>query len=468
MAAGVRVAVVALAGAVCTLLVAREFGSGSQTVIPDKTVVFQEELFQRTRVWNAELTFTANQWKAMEPTRHARTGRAPRATVDWLQGREGERNGWASANGIEYHYVHADLSFEGAVFHDVAVRYKGNASFLEQRSPTAKRSFKIDLNKFVKGQKLAGVSTLNFHSNAADPSWMNEPLAYRLYQDAGVEAPRTSYVRVWVTVTGQSKRRYAGLYSVVENVDDDFLEARFRSSAGALIKPVTMLPFSDLGDDWTQYNQTYDPKDELSEAAKARIIEFCKFVSHATDAAFAARIGTYLDLDEFARYMSVVAWINNWDSILWNGQNYYVFMPASTGQLLFIPWDQDYSFDNYHSQQHGGTAAVGDIYQPSPRSVPFLVRMMAVPAFRTRYLARMRELNGTVLDSPRFADEMAEIARAIRPVILEEPSRADAGRAGGRLRPVEVFDQRVSGQAGLIPFTVARAASVAEQLANPK
>ena len=68
-------------------------------------------------------------------------------------------------------------------FRDVAVRFKGNGTYLNARG-TEKVPFKVDLNKYVKGQKLAGVETLNFHNNITDPGWMNEVLAYRLYRDA--------------------------------------------------------------------------------------------------------------------------------------------------------------------------------------------------------------------------------------------------------------------------------------------
>ena len=54
---------------------------------------------------------------------------------------------------------------------------------------------KIDLNEYVKGQKLAGITKLNLHSNVTDASWMNEVLSHRLYRDAGVPAPRTAYAR---------------------------------------------------------------------------------------------------------------------------------------------------------------------------------------------------------------------------------------------------------------------------------
>lgn len=72
-----------------------------------------------------------------------------------LQAKEGKRNGVSGMMGIDFEYVHADLEFEGKTFPDVAVRLKGNGTFLESRT-SLKRSLKVDLNKHAKGQKLAG------------------------------------------------------------------------------------------------------------------------------------------------------------------------------------------------------------------------------------------------------------------------------------------------------------------------
>jgi spore coat protein H len=129
-----------------------------------------------------------------------------------LQGPDGGRNGIAAALGIEYAFVHADLEFEGQAFKDVAVRYKGGGTFLESREST-KRPLKVSLNHYTKGQKLAGVTTLNLANCITDASWMNEVLAHRLYRDASVPAPRTAYARVYLTVPGKYESQYLGLYS---------------------------------------------------------------------------------------------------------------------------------------------------------------------------------------------------------------------------------------------------------------
>ena len=77
------------------------------------------------------------------------------------------------------------------------------------------------------------------------------------------------------------------------------------------------------------------------------MIEFCQFVSRADDRDFAARIGSFVDIEAFARYMAVVAWLSNPDSILERGQNYYVYLHPQTRKLYFMPWDQDHSFGNF-------------------------------------------------------------------------------------------------------------------------
>ena len=244
-------------------------------------------------------------------------------------------------------YVHATMQIDDWTFRDVAVRYKGNGSYLRAtRAGSDKISLKVDLNKFVKGQKLAGLTTVNFQNNITDAGWMNEVLAYRLYRDAGALAPRSTYARVYLTVEGQSEKRFLGLYSVSENVDENFFEERFGTRKGAILKPSTQDLFTDWGADWSVYDQSYDPKTDLTDAQKSRIIELGRLVSHATNEEFAARIGDYVDLDDFARYFAVLVWLANNDSLLQNGQNFYTYLHPDTNRMHFIAWDQDFSFGN--------------------------------------------------------------------------------------------------------------------------
>lgn len=336
-----------------------------------------------------------------------------------LQGAEGKRNGLASAMGIEFTYVHADLDFAGRMFKDVAVRYKGNGTFMESRG-SLKRSLKVELNRFVPGRKLAGVAKLNFHNNVTDASWMNEVLSHRLFRDAGVPASRTAYAQVYLSVAGQYTNHYVGLYSLVENVDNSFARDRFGSKKGALFKPVTRQLFEDMGDDWAAYRQAYDPKTPVSAEETGRVIAFSKLVSQASDAEFAARLEEFLDLDEFARFMAVTTWLSTMDSILRMGQNFLVYLHPKTRQFQFIPWDLDHSFGQFPMAGSQEQRENLSIQKPFDDGIRFLDRVFKVAKFQRLYLARMREFSETLFQPDRLDRQVDEVAVAIRPAVQAE------------------------------------------------
>lgn len=418
------------------------------------------------------------------PGRGGPAGRAPGMN---LQGAEGKRNGLASAMGIEFEYVHADLEFDGQLLQDAAVRYKGNGTYMQSRG-SLKRSLKVDLNKYVKGRKLAGVSKLNLHNNVTDASWMNEVLSHRLFRDAGAPASRTAYARVYVTVPGRFDKKYVGLYSLVEDVDGNFAQENFDTKKGAIFKPVTANPFTDLGDDWKNYRQTYDPKTDLTSEQQQRVIDFCKLVSKADDAAFAGKLGDFLDLDEFARFMAVTVWLSTMDSILGPGQNYYVYLHPKTRRFQFMPWDLDHSFGQFGMRGSQEQREHLSIHKPWQGENRFLERVFKVEAFRKLYLARLDEFNHTIFQPERFHRQVDEIAAAIRPAVQEESdeklARFDKVVAGDPVEPAafgggfrgprpDEESPRSGGPGGFFQpakpikgFVKVRAQSVVEQLAG--
>lgn len=385
-----------------------------------------------------------------------------------LQGAEGKRNGLASAAGVEFKYVHADFDFEGQLFKDIAVRYKGNGTWMGSQN-SLKRSLKIDLNEYVNGQKLAGLTKLNFHNNVTDASFMNEVLSHRLFRDAKLPAPRTAYARVFVTVPGKHDHKYFGLYSIVEDVDKHFAEANFGVKKGAIFKPVTPNLFAYLGDDWKKYNQTYDPKTDLTPEQKQRVIDFSRLVTSADDTEFASKLDSYLDLDEFARFMAVTVYLSTLDSILSVGQNYYVYLSPKSFKFQFIPWDLDHSFGQFPlvgSQEQRENLSIQKPWRGENR---FLDRIFKVEAFKRLYVAKLDEFSKSIFKPERFAKQVDEIAAAIRPAIAEESEskleRFNKVAAGDSVGPEGFggFGQTVKPIKG---FVVVRTPSVVAQLSG--
>jgi len=426
------------------------------------------DIFQATKIWDVHLTFTPEQWHAMEPKQGPRGKRQSGGGGVPLLGPEGGRNGFLAAMGLVFDYVHADMTFGDRSFKDVAVRYKGNGTYMSSQQ-TLKRSLKIDLNQFQKGQKLAGMTQLNLHNSVRDPTSMNESVAYRLFRDGGVPAPRTAYARVFITVPGVHDRKYFGLYNLVEDLSHGMLEDHLGVKKGALFKPVTPNLFSDLGNDWKAYNQTYDPKGGISDLQKQRVIDFCKFVAAANDKEFAARLADYLDLDNFARYMAITTWLCDFDGLLGPGQNHYVYLHPKTQKFIFLPWDQDQSFAQF---PRGGDELSREnlsIQKPWSGEKPFLTRVFQTEAFKRAYLAKLREFNETIFQPNPIQRQVDELALVLRPEIEQEsPERlAELNKAAAGER-VTIYMGLVGSDGTLVKpiksFVEARHQSVTEQL----
>jgi spore coat protein CotH len=387
-----------------------------------------------------------------------------------LEGPLGKRNGLASIMGVEFNTVRADLEFADARLADVGVRYKGNGSFVMNKA--MKKSFKVDLSDVAKGQRLAGLSKLNFHNRAGDDSLMTESVAYHLYREAGVPAPRTAYARLYVTAPPKLEHNYLGLYSVVENVDEVFARERFKAKKGAIFKPTTQALFGDLGDDWAAYAHAYDPKTELTAAQQRRVIDFAQVVTYADDAEFARQLGGYVDVDAFARFVAVTAYLSNVDSILHTGQNYYVYLHPGTNRFHFVPWDVDGSFGQIFGDQL--ELAKLSVDHPWAGTNRFLERVFKVDAFKTAYRARMEEFGRTIFEPGRFHREVDEMAKVIRPAVVAESKERLAAFDKAVAEAPKTVDKGLFGTGFLADkpaksikrFVDARTPSVLDQLAG--
>src|SRR4051812_14037367 len=265
------------------------------------------ELYRPTNIWVAELKFSTEQWNALEPKK---IGVLPNflqkdGTV-LLRNPDSQRSGLAGVLGLEFEWTHADFEFGGTLFTNVAVRFKGNGSYLGSLYGE-KRPFKVDLNKFTKGQKLAGVSEFNFHNMVADSSRISDTLGYEFFREAGVPASRTAYAYL-STRTHGTRQHPLGLYVMAEPVNGAFMAERFGSKNVPLFKPVTYELFKYLGDDWSAYEAIYDLKTSATVAQRRRVLDFARLVTEADDAQFAAHLGDFVDLDEFSRFLAAQVW----------------------------------------------------------------------------------------------------------------------------------------------------------------
>jgi spore coat protein CotH len=381
-----------------------------------------QDLYRTTNIWHAHLSFTRVQWKALELKRIGPMPNFDRPEgLMHLRNPQARRSGVVGVLGFEFDWTHANFELGGVAFTNVAARVKGNVRSLYE--PT--RAYKVDLNKFVPGQKLGGLDELTFNSLVWDYSCLGEALAYEFFREAGVPAPRTAYAWLSASVATKWEQKPLGLYLMVEAVDNEFAAERFGSKATPVFKPVTYTLFEHLGNEWSAYAPIYDLKTKATPEQQRRVIDFSQLLSSATDAEFAARVGDFLDLDEFARFLAGQVLLPNYDGILSDGQNFYLYLDPRSNKFGFIPWDLDAAWGNIWIASRAESERAS-IWHPWLGENRFIERLMAVQEFRRIYRSHLEDLLSRLYVPDRLHRRIDEIAAVIRdPIAAQSALRLD-------------------------------------------
>jgi spore coat protein CotH len=238
-----------------------------------------------------------------------------------------------------------------------------------------------------------------------------------------VPAPRTCFARLRLTIEGQFEDRLLGLYIMVENPDAEWAADQFNSDDVALFKPVTYELFSDLGPDWQAYEAIYDPKTSLTPGQSQRVIALANLVSHATDQEFSAKIGEFIDVDEFARFLACEVLLSNYDGPLSNGQNFLLYLDPQTDRFGFVPWDLDHSWGEFPFVGSLEQRERASIWHPWVGQNRFLERMLATAWVRERYRSELDRIRRTLFVPEQLAQQLNGLAPIVRPFIAEESPR---------------------------------------------
>jgi len=376
--------------------------------------------------------------------------------------------------GVDLPWSRGDVEVDGRRFTDVGVRCKGNYTFLAT-ARSLRKSLKIDFNRHVAGQKLDGLSMVNLHCGVSDPSRAREPLSLAFFRDAGVPAPRSAIAELTLTVPGRHDAEFVGAYTLVEQVNKAFLRRWFGSADGLLLKPEGLAGGPvHLGPDWAPYAARYRPENDPPAAQRQRLIDFTALVSRADDAAFAAGIDSFLDVDAFLRFIAANALLANLDSYLGYGHNYYLYLVPATDRFVFIPWDLDLSLATWPAAGTPDQLVELSLDHPHAGADTLLDRLLALPARQARYREIVGELVATSFTADRLLAHLTALEAGFRePLALEAWAVLLRGEGGGngmpgngqfgqslpprdfiRRRLAAVHDQRAGRTTGFVPRPV--------------
>jgi len=431
-----------------------------------------DDIFSPTKIWQFHLAVSAKDYEAMQPIGagffggpggQGFPGRSPTPPKAADRPTDVHKGG---SFGLEFPFVHADFIAEGMTYKDVGLRYKGGGSYVMSGN-RLKRNFKVELDHYNPDLRFHAQKKLNLNAGVMDPTGAREALAFAVYREAGVPAPRTAFAEVTLTVPGKYDNELVGLYTLIEQVDKAFLADRFKNGKGLLMKPevrpspdMMRGPLGHRGDDWEPYKAALQPKRDAAKEEQRRVIEFTRLISLADDTKFRKEIADYLDMDPFLRFLAVTALLANMDSFFVGGHNAYVYLNPETKKFIFIPWDLDLAFGGFFLFGSPDQQADISLTHPYAGEHKLVDRLLAMPEIKEKYDRVLKEVASSSFTKERLLAHLDDIEKATKEARARETTAVATRRENTGFGP--------PGMMGTPPdlrsFIAKRTASVAEQI----
>lgn len=207
----------------------------------------------------------------------------------------------------------------------IGVKIKGSSTYTDFDS---KPSLKLDFGYEVDGLRYGTIRRVNLHNQVLDPIVSSEWLTYGFYRAADLPASRVGYARV--SIDGEDR----GIYTIVEDPEDDFLRRWFDDPDGNLY---------ENAQNYCDFTQVSCFDREESDEGDDASLEALIAAANADDDEWLAAVQGEMDWDRYIGFLAMERTIAHWDSYSFDLSNYRVYHDPSAG-WSFLPWSADLGF----------------------------------------------------------------------------------------------------------------------------
>lgn len=239
-------------------------------------------------------------------------------------------------------YYPANMRWNGQTIRSIGIRSRGTGS----RSGI-KPGLRVDFDRFTTGQTFLGLKSFILRNQTQDPSGMRERLSMALFRRMGMVAEREAHAKLYVN------DEYAGLFTIVESPDKDFVQKTLGESAGwiyefhfdnaAVASGGKPFVFQYLGPDPSLYVPVpFKPETREDDPQGEVIGRWMQAVNDTSAAGWRASIAPYIGLAQFIRHVAITNFLADQDGMTgdFGPNNFYIYRFMNTSRFVFLPWDK--------------------------------------------------------------------------------------------------------------------------------
>ena len=394
-----------------------------------------EELFRPEHLIDVQVKMKPADWESL------------RQESGGGRGGFGRLFGGGNSSEKRFNQYRADITIDGIAIRDVGIRTKGFIGSLDQERP----SLKIKFDEYVEQSPVKGLDRLTLNNNKQDGSLASQFLTYKLFNKAGIPAPRVSYAKV--TVNGE----YLGVYSHVESVRSPFLQQHFGNDSGEFYEGT----INDFYPDAVEAIEAKNKRTEKDRSHAKKLANALKTQENAT----LETLEKLVNMDQFIRFWAMESLLGFWDGYTNNQNNYFAYSnPKDDDRFHFMPWGADGAFAPGGGPFNRFRGGDGPTPPKSVYSQSMLAnRLFQIEEIKTKYKAVMQDLLENVWDEAEITQDIEKI-RALTKGHLHtfqaEGNRGGFGRGGFGGGGIE------NGIEDLLDFVKGRRAEIESELNN--
>lgn len=350
--------------------------------------------------------------------------------------------------------VAATMIVDGQRYADVGLSFRGNSSFMMVPAGL-KHSFNVTVDFVHADQNVLGYRTLNLLNGNGDASMLRGVLFNDIARRY-LPSPGTNFARV--VVNGESW----GVFTNVEQLNSDFFKRRLDGDNGTRWKVPgspggSRAGLEYLGDDVEAYRQAFEIKNKDNRRSWDALINLTRVLNATPTDGLASALEPILDVDGALRFLALDNVLVNSDGYWTRGSDYFLYLDER-GRFHVLPNDTNEAFSNgggpggrggrrggmpppgVDAQANGpaafgpgrggfggrggGPGGGGPTLDPlvglQDAGKPLRSKLLAVPEFRARYLAYVRDIADTWLDWKTLGATAERYHAAIAPLVASD------------------------------------------------
>ena len=365
-------------------------------------------------------------------------------------------------------WVPVTVEFHGQTWREVGFRYKGNTALsMSWGNNATALPFKLDFDEFEDGnpeldnQRFYGFKQLGFGNNFDDPSLQREKVAADVFRAAGVPAAETAFYAVYVDNGDGAGFQLWGFYTAVELPDDTLIESQFADDDGNMYKPSGGGATFAAG----SFTEASFPKRTNRDSDFADVLAVFDALHAETrlsnPGAWRENLETVFDVERFLRWLATNRFVQKRDTYGAMPKDFYLYADSASGQLVWIPWDNNEAMDDGSEGPGPGLGQAGEsewtysLDEITPEAWPLIGFLLQDEAYAERYIELVAQVSTEVFTPERMIPIYEANFRMLADYLegSEESAAVDALRAATDELVAHVHERATAAEAFLQEHT---------------